>query len=102
MAGMARVRAHRSLPALVTAAGERASLRFREFFAGNIRNPYTRRAYARAAEEFLGLVRERRGAVDRRRAAGTSMAYHASTRTTQLYDRRREELTPDKIERIAI
>jgi integrase/recombinase XerC len=41
------------LPALVTAAGERASMRFLEFFAANIRNPHTRRAYARAAEEFL-------------------------------------------------
>jgi site-specific recombinase XerC len=42
-----------NLPELVTAAGERASLRFLEFFAANIRNPHTRRAYARAAEEFL-------------------------------------------------
>ena len=42
-----------AVPALVTAAGERASMRFLEFFAANIRNPHTRRAYARAAEEFL-------------------------------------------------
>jgi site-specific recombinase XerD len=42
-----------ALPALVAAAGERASMRFLEFFAANIRNPHTRRAYARAAEEFL-------------------------------------------------
>ena len=42
-----------SLPALVAAAGERASIRFLEFFAANIRNPHTRRAYYRAAEEFL-------------------------------------------------
>jgi hypothetical protein len=41
------------LPALVAAAGDRASMRFLEFFAANIRNPHTRRAYARAAEEFL-------------------------------------------------
>jgi site-specific recombinase XerD len=41
------------LPALVSAAGERASTRFLEFFAANIRNPHTRRAYHRAAEEFL-------------------------------------------------
>src|SRR5580692_2703567 len=40
-------------PALVAAAGERASMRFLEFFAANIRNPHTRRAYYRAAEEFL-------------------------------------------------
>src|SRR5258708_27915660 len=42
-----------SLPVLVTAAGERASMRFLEFFAANIRTPDTRRAYYRAAEEFL-------------------------------------------------
>jgi len=40
------------VPALA-APGERASMRFLEFFAANIRNPHTRRAYARAAEEFL-------------------------------------------------
>jgi hypothetical protein len=33
-----------TLPALVVAAGERASIRFLEFFAANIRNPHTRRA----------------------------------------------------------
>jgi hypothetical protein len=42
-----------SLPVLVAGAGERASVRCLEFFAANIRNPHTRRAYARAAEEFL-------------------------------------------------
>jgi site-specific recombinase XerD len=44
---------HSDMPALVAAAGKRASMRFLEFFAANIRNPHTRRAYARAAEEFL-------------------------------------------------
>ncbi len=41
------------LPVLVAVAGERASMRFLEFFAANIRNPHTRRAYYRAATEFL-------------------------------------------------
>src|SRR5438067_4433970 len=41
------------LPVLVAAAGEHASRRFLEFFAANIRNPHTRRAYYRAATEFL-------------------------------------------------
>jgi site-specific recombinase XerD len=41
------------LPELVAAAGESAGMRFLEFFAANIRNPHTRRAYARAADEFL-------------------------------------------------
>lgn len=40
-------------PALVTAAGECAGVRFVEFFASAIRNPHTRRAYARAASDFL-------------------------------------------------
>ena len=39
--------------ALVAAAGERASYRFFEFFTAQIRNPNTRRAYARAAVEFF-------------------------------------------------
>jgi site-specific recombinase XerC len=42
-----------TLPALVAAAGERGGMRFLEFFAANIRNPHTRRASARAAEEFF-------------------------------------------------
>jgi site-specific recombinase XerD len=42
-----------SVPALVDAAGERAGIRFLEFFASAIRNPHTRRAYARAAGDFL-------------------------------------------------
>ncbi|CDY73420.1 Site-specific recombinase XerC [Caballeronia glathei] len=42
-----------SVPALVSAAGERAGIRFLEFFASAIRNPHTRRAYARAAGDFL-------------------------------------------------
>ena len=41
------------LPVLVTATGDRAGVRFLEFFAAQIRNPNTRRAYARAAAEFL-------------------------------------------------
>lgn len=42
-----------ALPALVASAEDRAQLRFLEFFAVTIRNPHTRRAYARAAGEFL-------------------------------------------------
>ena len=42
-----------ALPMLVAAAGERAGLRFLEFFAAGTRNPHTRRAYARAAADFL-------------------------------------------------
>jgi site-specific recombinase XerD len=46
------------LPTLIVAAGERASLRFLEFFAANIRNPHTRRAYGRAVAEFLAWCNE--------------------------------------------
>jgi len=42
-----------ALPELIAVAGERASLRFLEFFAATIRNPHTRRAYGRAVTEFL-------------------------------------------------
>ena len=42
------------LPAVVEATGDRARLRFLEFFASNIRNPHTRRAYRLAVVEFLG------------------------------------------------
>lgn len=35
-----------TLPVLVTAAGERAGIRFLEFFASTLRNPHTRRAHA--------------------------------------------------------
>ncbi|WP_233721992.1 tyrosine-type recombinase/integrase [Jiella avicenniae] len=41
------------LPSVVSAAGERASIRFLEFFTAQIRNPNTRRAYGRAIGEFL-------------------------------------------------
>lgn len=53
-----------STPALVVAAGECAGVRFLEFFASAIRNPHTRRAYARAAGDFLSWCA---------RAGGTSI-----------------------------
>ncbi len=51
-----------SAPALVAAAGARASYHFLEFFTAQIRNPHTRRAYARAATEFFDWL-EARGAM---------------------------------------
>ncbi|HYH37357.1 MAG TPA: tyrosine-type recombinase/integrase [Azospirillum sp.] len=41
------------VPTLIAAAGASARLRFLEFFTAKIRNPHTRRAYGRAAGEFL-------------------------------------------------
>jgi len=48
-----------TLPALVSSADDRAQLRFLEFFAVTIRNGHTRRAYARAASEFLAWCEAR-------------------------------------------
>ncbi|HVT61626.1 MAG TPA: tyrosine-type recombinase/integrase, partial [Thermoanaerobaculia bacterium] len=42
-----------NLPSLIAQAGERAQRRFVEYFAAEIRNPHTRRAYAGAAGRFL-------------------------------------------------
>jgi site-specific recombinase XerD len=50
---LTRITPSTALPALIAVAGDRASMRFLEFFAANIRNPHTRRAYARAVGEFL-------------------------------------------------
>ena len=36
------------VPALIVAAGDQAGWRYVDFFAANINNPNTRRAYARA------------------------------------------------------
>ena len=47
------------LPTLVSATGLRAEVRFLEFFAGSIRNPHTRRAYAWAVGEFLAWCEQR-------------------------------------------
>jgi site-specific recombinase XerC len=41
------------VPALIAASGDRAIIRFLEFFASSIRNQHTRRAYNRAATDFL-------------------------------------------------
>ena len=41
------------LPRIIVAAGPKAQQRFLEFFTAHIRNPNTRRAYARACVEFF-------------------------------------------------
>src|SRR3954463_7745891 len=53
MTALIRPAAGPQLPTLITAAGDRAGMRFLEFFAAAIRNPHTRRAYGRAVAEFL-------------------------------------------------
>jgi site-specific recombinase XerD len=56
---LAPITASSHLPALITSAGDRASIRFLEFFASTIRNPHTRRAYARAVTDFLAWCEDR-------------------------------------------
>ncbi len=41
------------LPALIAGAGDRAALRFLEYFTVNLRNKNTRAAYGRASADFL-------------------------------------------------
>jgi len=48
------------VPAAIAAAGEQASWRYVEFFTANIRNPHTRRAYARACGRFFAWLRHPR------------------------------------------
>jgi site-specific recombinase XerD len=48
------------VPAIIAAEGEPASWRYIEFFTANIRNPNTRRAYARACANFLAWCQRRR------------------------------------------
>jgi site-specific recombinase XerC len=48
------------VPAAIAAAGEQASWRYLEFFTANIRNPHTRRAYARACSRFFAWCARRR------------------------------------------
>ena len=43
-----------SLPGIMFSAGETSARRFMEFFTAQIRNPNTRRSYAKAATEFFG------------------------------------------------
>jgi integrase/recombinase XerD len=47
------------VPVIISAAGERASFRFVEFFTANIRNKITRLSYGRALREFCDWCEER-------------------------------------------
>src|SRR4030081_2097904 len=50
---------HAMTPSLIADAGDQASWRYIDFFTSNIRNPNTRRAYARACGSFLAWAEER-------------------------------------------
>ena len=47
------------VPALVATLGDQASWRYVEFFAANINNPHTQRAYARACSRFFAWCEQR-------------------------------------------
>ena len=47
------------MPALIADLGDEAAWRYVEFFTANIRNPHTRRAYARACARFFAWCEER-------------------------------------------
>ena len=49
----------RLVPALIANAGDQAGWRYVEFFTANIRNPHTRRAYARACSRFFAWCEDR-------------------------------------------
>ena len=51
-------RAPNVVPALIADAGEEAAWRYVDFFTANIRNPNTRRAYARACNRFFAWCEE--------------------------------------------
>ncbi len=51
--------AARLIPSLIVAAGDQAAWRYIDFFTANIRNPNTRRAYARACSTFFAWCDER-------------------------------------------
>jgi len=48
-----------AVPVVIAQTGEQASWRYVEFFTANIRNPHTRRAYARACARFFSWCARR-------------------------------------------
>ena len=47
------------VPSLIADAGDQAARRYIDFFTANIRNPHTRRAYARACQQFFAWCEDR-------------------------------------------
>jgi hypothetical protein len=116
----ARRSAAANLPALIAVSGEHAARRFVDFSPPTSATA-TRGKPLGGSDEVPGLVRGAPGARARRCATfargclitaylkngGTlekaaSMANHASTRTTQLYDHRADEVILDEVERVGV
>ena len=55
----ADLRAPNVVPAIIADLGDQAGWRYVEFFTANIRNPHTRRAYARACRQFFAWCDQR-------------------------------------------
>lgn len=91
------VKAGMELPAVLEASGPKAKGRASEFLGASMRNHNTRKAYIRALASFFGFL-EIGGTLEKAR----QMAARASTRTTQLYDRREDRGTLDEVVKINI
>lgn len=99
------------MPAALQVAGHRTQTKFLEIFTAHIRNPMTRRSYAKAAMEFLRWC-EVRGArsldaITPIHVAGwiVEIADTLSTPTVKqrlAADRRSDDVSLDEIERILI
>src|SRR5208283_4907283 len=74
-------------PVIVAASGERASYRFFEFFTAQIRNPHTRRAYARGDGILRLASRARRGAACGHRERACRRLYRAAAEGALCADR---------------
>ena len=72
-----------TLPALIATADDRAQTRFIEFFTATIRNPNTRRAYARATGDFLAWC-ERYGIASIAAVQPLHVAAYIEEMTTEL------------------
>jgi hypothetical protein len=82
----------RGLPAIIDGSGRKARDRIEHFLRATIDNDNTRRAYGRALGSFFAFLEDE----------ARQMAAHASTRTTQLYDRREDRVTLDEVVKINI
>ena len=74
---------------------------------GRRRRDEPARAYTRADDDFLAWCAAATGITTYLKNGGTletaaTMANHSSTRTTQLYDRRPDDVTLDEVERVLI
>jgi hypothetical protein len=98
--------ARNTLATQINAAGDGTRLRFLEFFTAN--GMIRRRAAAAGIATLVGNHTFRAKGITAYLKNGgvlenaVAMANNASTRTTQLYDRRRDEFTLDEVQEIVL